>query len=256
MKLVRQHIVERQSQFGEIKFFEELTRYESTDGAMAFVRGLTFFVMAFQDILRLNEERVQDRELRIIARHHRLEDKGHDIWFLHDLCEVDGSLPDVGEIFSSAHTVTRDTAYRLIGEVFRATDDRANIALLLVLESTGHVFFNRVVEFLERVGYDREMYYFGRQHLNIELSHELFEKRMDAVIDAIQLTDEERDNVLKAVDNAFDAMTGMLENLTEQVRFRSTMPPPLSTRESAPPVSTTVSRFGTGPRTTRKLATG
>jgi hypothetical protein len=256
MKQVRQHIKDRQSRFGEIKFFDALEQYEATStvGALSFIRGLTFFVMAFQDILRLNEEQVKDRELHIIARHHRLEDKGHDVWFLHDLQEVDGNLPDVGEIFSSAHTVTRDTAYRLIGEVFKATDDRTNIALLLVLESTGHVFFNRVVEFLERIEDTRNLYYFARGHLDIELGHELFEKRMDAVIDAIDLTDAERATVLKAVDNSFDAMTGMLENLTEQVKFRSTMPP--VSFESVPPVSAVIPKFPAMPRSKRKLMTG
>jgi len=246
MKQVRAHIRDRQSRFGEIKFFEELERYESADGALAFVRGLTFFVMAFQDILRLNEERVRDRELQMIARHHRLEDKGHYIWFLHDLCEVDGGLPDVGEIFSSTHTVTRDTAYRLVGEVFRATDDRANIALLLVLESTGHVFFNRVVEFLERMGDTHKLYYFARAHLEVEMGHELFEQRMNTVIDAIVLNDAQRAAVLEAVDNSFDAMSRMLENLTEQVRFRSTMPPPLV--ESIPAPMSGVRPHGVGPQ--------
>jgi hypothetical protein len=252
MKQVREHIGSRQARFGDIKFFEELERYESTDGALAFVRGLTFFVMAFQDILRLNESRVRDHELQMIARHHRLEDKGHDLWFLHDLKQVEGQLPDVGEIFSSAHAVTRDTAYALVGEVFRATDDRANIALLLVLESTGHVFFNRVVEFMERLGYPRKMYYFARGHLDIELGHQLFEERMDAIIDAIELNDAERAAVIEAVDNSFDAMTRMFESLTEQVRFRSTMPPPSM---SAPPVSTTLVRTPAAMRT-RKQATG
>jgi len=255
MKHIRAHIQARQARFGEIKFFEELERYESTDGALAFVRGLTFFVMAFQDILRLNEEQVRDRELQLIARHHRLEDKGHDILFLHDLIEIDGSLPDVGEIFSSAHTVTRDTAYKLVGEVFKATDDRANIALLLVLESTGHVFFNRVVHFLERMNDTRKLYYFSRGHLDIELGHELFEARMDSIIDAIELNDEDRVTVTQAVDNAFDAMASMLENLTEQVRYRSTLPPP--SRE-APPVSTTLPspRLTALPRIRAKQARG
>jgi hypothetical protein len=255
MRQVREYIKERQSKFGAIKFFEELERYESTDGvdgALAFVRGLSFFIMAFQDILRLNETRVQDRELRIIARHHRMEDKGHDLWFLDDILKIDGSLPDVGEIFSSAHTVTRDTAYALVGEVFRATDDRTNIALLLVLESTGHVFFTRVVDFLERIGYEKELTYFARAHLEVELGHELFEQRMDAVIDSIDMNAEERAMIDRAVDNSFDAMTRMLEALTDQVRARSTMPPPSF---GAPPVSTTLVRVP-GARTRRKLAVG
>jgi hypothetical protein len=256
MRQVRAYIQERQSRFGEIKFFEELERYEATDGvegALAFVRGLSFFIMAFQDILRLNETRVQDRELKIIARHHRMEDKGHDLWFLDDMLKIDGNLPDVGEIFSSAHTVTRDTAYTLVGEVFRATDDRTNIALLLVLESTGHVFFTRVVDFLERIGYDKQLTYFARAHLEVELGHALFEERMDAVIDSIEMNAEDRAMILRAVDNSFDAMSRMLEELTGQVRSRSTMPPPSF---GAPPVSTTLLRVPAATGRARRRMTG
>jgi hypothetical protein len=225
--------------FGDIKFFEELNRYESTEGALAFVRGLTFFVMAFQDILRLNEARVQDRQLRTIARHHRLEDKGHDLWFLHDLKQIEGRLPDVGEIFSSAHAVTRDTAYALVSEVLRATDDRTRITLLLVLESTGHVFFSRVVEFLERLDYPHKLCYFARGHLDVELGHKLFEERMDTILDSIELDDEERGAILQAVDIAFDAMTRMVESLTEQGGLRLGMPPPSI---HAPAMSTPLAR--------------
>jgi hypothetical protein len=140
-----------------------------------------------------------------------------------------------------------------VGEVFRATDDRTNIALLLVLESTGHVFFTRVVDFLERLQDKHHLYYFARAHLDVELGHELFEERMNSLIDSIEMTPDERAMVTEAVDNSFDAMTGMLENLTDQVRRRTTLPPP--SMESVPPASMVLSRVN-GPKSKRKLALG
>lgn len=242
MKLIRRHIEERQSRFADIKFFGELSQHESPEDSVWFMRGLTFFVMAFQDVLRLNEERVVDPMMRIIARHHRLEDKGHDLWFLQDVACVDSSIPDSAELFSAMHASTRDVAYEIMSEVFRASDDYTRVALLLVLESTGHVFFTRVVEHLERVGCDLKLKYFARKHLEIELGHALFEQEMDAAIDAIVLDDETRERVLAAVNRSFDAMARMLNTMAERAAnsvppSRRTMPP-----QSQPPISVVIPR--------------
>ncbi len=199
--------------------------------------GLTFFVMAFQDILRLNEARVKDPVLHDIARQHLLEDRGHDDWFLHDLVEIEGHLPDVRDLFSPTFATTRDAAYALLSEVIRTEDDRARVALLLVLESTGHVFFERVVAWLDRIGVARDLRYFARGHLDVDLGHELFEQRMNATLDAIELTDEERRTVIAAVDRCFDPITAMLDALRDCARSA----PPVA---SIPPVSATIPRTG------------
>jgi hypothetical protein len=191
---------------------------------------MTFFVMAFQDILRLNEARVQDLTLRAIVHHHRREDSGHDLWFLQDLVTIDGGLPDVRALFSPVDTMTRDVAYGLMSEVFRATDDRVRITIPLVLESTGHVFFERVVAYLDRVGYEGPLKYFARQHLDVELNHELFEREMNAILESLVMTEKERAPVLGMVDRSFDLMTSMLDALDE----RTDVGPPVSSTQPRP----------------------
>ncbi len=148
MKSVRSHIEARQTRFASVPFFQQLRSTMSAENALSFVRGLSFFVLTFQDILRLNEANVTHPTLRKIARHHRSEDRDHDLWFLEDVLELDGSIPDAEELFSPRDAATRDAAYALTSEVFRATDDRIRIVLLLVLEATGHVFFTSVVDHL------------------------------------------------------------------------------------------------------------
>ncbi len=231
MKHVRNYIAARQSIFANGKFFQRLDAGSSPRDALSVVSGLTFFVLVFQDVLRLNEARVTDPVLKMIARHHRAEDSRHDDWFLHDLELVEGRLPDVREAFSEGHQATRDTAYTIISEALGATDDRVSIAILLVLESTGHVFFDRVVSHLERTGSTLDLWYFGRGHLDVELSHELFENKMNATLDAIELTEAERALVIESVDRCFDAIGKMLDVLAEGAR---TMPPKTMT---APPPS-------------------
>jgi hypothetical protein len=236
MKYVRDHIKARQAQFAQNRFFAQIEIDEASPEALSFISGLTFFVMVFQDILRLNEAKVTDPALRQIARHHRAEDRGHDEWFLHDLAMVEGRLPDVREVFAPGSTATRDAAYALVAEALHASDDRVSIALLLVLESTGHVFFNRVVEFLERIGCDEGLRYFARSHLEVELGHELFEARLNAVIDSIELDCADRRRVIAAVDRCFDPITDMIEALRECSR---SAPP----SRSEAPVSAVIPRL-------------
>lgn len=232
MQQIRQYIRERQARFAELDFFLQLEKNDSPNEALSFVRRLAFFVMVFQDILRLNESLVQSPELRRVARHHRAEDRGHDLWYLEDLMVLDGSIPDTRELFSG-NGVTRDTAYQLMSEVFGAKDDCARIALLYVLESTGHIFFTRVVTNAERVGVPQRLLYFARRHLDIELGHELFEEEMNATVERIELSPEQRQNIMALVDRSFDAMTSMLSALSKPEETRVSLPPP-----SAPPQST------------------
>src|SRR5688572_9302981 len=82
------------------------------------------------------------------------------------------------------HEATRDAAFAIMAEVFRATDDRVRVILLLTLESAGHVFFGRVTDFVERCGRGSAMRYFGPAHLEIERGHEVFERDMAAALDA------------------------------------------------------------------------
>jgi hypothetical protein len=242
MKLVRRYIQERQAAFAECSFFEELKLEEASPEALSFMSGLTFFVMAFQDILRLNEARVKDPALRAIARMHRDEDRGHDAWFLHDMLQVEGRIPDVREVFAAGHTLARDAAYKLVVEALRADDDRVSMALLLVLESTGNVFFGRVVEWLERAGLTDGLHYFARSHLDVEIGHELFEEHANRVLDAIVLGEDDRRKVIAAVDRCFDAITELIASLS-----RATAAPPSTTTEP-PPASATVTRKDARPQ--------
>jgi hypothetical protein len=238
MQHIRSYIREKQSEFATLEFFDQLDRNDSPGQALSFIRNLTFFVMVFQDILRLNEARVQDPTLRKIARHHRAEDRGHDAWFLHDLNVLEGSIPDVRELFAT-NVTTRDTAYQLMSEVFRTDSDRARVVLPLVLESTGHVFFTRAIMNAERVGVSQNLLYFARRHLDIELGHEMFEAEMNATIDAIALSAEERREIMALVDRSFVAITRMIAALSEAAEPVASVP---SSRLTLPPMSAVVSR--------------
>src|SRR4029079_13090631 len=140
MKLVEAHVAKRQAEFSKQDFLADERLGGGVGGVLSFAPDLTFWVMAFQDILRLNASLTRDPQMRKIVRHHRAEDAGHERWFLDDLAAMQIPAPDVRWLFGDRHAPTRDAAYALVTEVYRATDDRLRLVLVKTLESAGHVF--------------------------------------------------------------------------------------------------------------------
>ncbi len=218
MKSVQDEILRQQQRFAQQPFFRRLEQEGPMEHALAFVPGLTFFVMAFQDMLRINEVRVSDPALLRIARHHRLEDQGHEQWFLRDMAKL-GTERDIRWLFGPEHAATRDASYALLSEVIRANDDRLRIVLLLVLEATGEVFFSRIPGYIERAGYRgaAQLEYFSRSHHETEKNHILFEREMHASLIAVELPSEIRTDALALVERSFTAMRSMVDELEARI---------------------------------------
>ncbi|MBN9229377.1 MAG: hypothetical protein BGO90_06385 [Legionella sp. 40-6] len=220
MKGIQEYIDNKQKQFEQHPFFEILEQLHSLEEISYFVPELTFWAMTFQDILRINEERVTDPYLKKIARHHRLEDAGHDKWFLHDkkymgTKSIDKSCEnnDVSWLYSKETQPTRDAAYALVAEVYKATDEMVNIALLLTLESSGHVFFERVAKQVQKTGEDKNLKYFSNHHLEVEKAHAMFEEEMEKVLYARQISVTVRREALKMIDHCYTAFHTMFDGL-------------------------------------------
>ena len=237
MKEVKRHLAERQKDFVSHPFFARLERNDRFESEMGFAPGLTFWVFAFQDILRLNETRVTDPALRKIARHHRAEDRGHEAWFLDDIAELDPSPRDIRWLFGRHHMHTRDAAYALVSEVFRTNDDRVRIALVLTLESAGHVFFERIAAYVQRHGADERLRYFSSNHLEVEKDHALFEAELMKALE-VDLPEEVRAESIAMVDRCYEAFhqlfTGLEERLVRRASGTFSVPP---ARVQPPPAS-------------------
>jgi hypothetical protein len=209
MKLLQLHIARKQAEFSRHEFFQQLESGLTFEAALAFAPDLTFWVMTFQDILRLNETFTRDPDLRRIARHHRTEDAGHERWFLDDLAHVGGGDRDIPWLFGKKNAATRDAAYALMAEVYRANDDRLRLGLLMTLESSGHVFFERTAKVVERAGKSAALRYFSFSHLEVEKNHEVFERAIAEKIDAIYLAPSLREQAEAMVDRCYDAFGAM-----------------------------------------------
>jgi DNA polymerase III psi subunit len=223
MKAVLQHISDRQARFAEHPFFEELRQERPLEQALAFAPRLAFWVMSFQDVLRLNAQRVQDPALSQLMHRHHAEERGHDEWFFEDIALLMGRPLTLTEVWSRAHQSTRDVSNALIAEVLRPMDDRLRVVLVLTLEATSHVFFTRAARLVRAAGSQSrvKLKYFSDHHLAAEAQHEVFEEQLEAYLRAIELTPALReegralvDRVFAAFDALFDGMRARVESWT------------------------------------------
>src|SRR6187399_2909090 len=130
MKTIQAYIDSKQNEFMNHPFFKVLEELNSLEEISYFVPELTFWAMTFQDILRLNEEKVSDPYLKKVARHHRLEDSGHEKWFLHDkkylgrVAHNKSCLKDdVAWLYSKDTQITRDAAYAIMSEIYKSNHE-------------------------------------------------------------------------------------------------------------------------------------
>ncbi len=220
MKAIQTYIDSKQSEFVNHPFFKLLEQLDSLEEISYFVPELTFWAMTFQDILRINEERVADPYLKKIARHHRLEDAGHEKWFLHDKKYM-SSLKEgrhcgkdsVAWLYGKDSQLVRDAVYTIVSEIYKAEDEMINIALLLTLESSGHVFFEKVANQVKKAGEDENLKYFASSHLEVEMAHAIFEEEMEAKLFARAVPINVRREAIKMIDRCYDAFSQMFDGL-------------------------------------------
>jgi hypothetical protein len=220
MKTIQTYISTKQASFSRHAFFNRLSQHAPLAEVLPFAKALSFWIMSFQDILRLNETMVKDPVLKKIAYGHKSEDAGHELWFLNDLLTLGEKMPDIRFLFGREHTQTRDASYALVAEVFGAKSDLERIALVLALESTGHVFFERIATYLEEMRFGRynEFRYFSRKHLDVELDHEVFEDDKEELIENLPMTPEQEQACIAMVDRAYVAFNAMFDHLEAATR--------------------------------------
>jgi hypothetical protein len=217
MKVVLDYIARRQEAFANHPFFEELKQDRPVEHVLAFAPRMAFWVMTFQDVLRLNAHFIKDPALKRLATQHRSEEVGHDRWFFEDIQELTGKQLSVSSVFGRAHTATRDATYALISEVYRPVDDRLRIVLVLTMEATSHVFFGRTSILVSTKGCTQRLRYFSDFHVQVEQQHEVFEEAMEQRLRSMELPEELVAQAFALVDRAYAAFDLMLQGLRTEI---------------------------------------
>jgi hypothetical protein len=226
VKAVLQYIRVRQSRFAEHAFFDELREDLPLEQALAFAPRLAYWVMSFQDVLRLNAQRVQDPELKQLMLRHRAEERGHDTWFFEDVALLMGRPLSVDELWNRSHQSTRDASHDLICEALRPLDDRLRVVLVLALESTSHAFFTRTAALTQTLGSDKRLKYFSNHHVEAEEQHEVFEAEMEKMLHGLELTPALRGEAVALVDRVYAAFHAMFDGLRGEPRSLVAHPKP------------------------------
>ncbi|ABA24316.1 conserved hypothetical protein [Trichormus variabilis ATCC 29413] len=214
MKAIQEYLETKQKLLAEHSLFRDLKLGDSKlEDFARMASSVGFWVMSFQDLLRINLSFITDEEYYQFIRKHLMEDIGHDKWFLYDLKALNTEQPNLQVLYNQFHTPVRDATFLLMSEVFRANNDYERITLILALESAGHVFFECVADFIKENNCDTSLKYFSSHHLGVEKEHEIFETGMQDLIGNIQLNHEQKIHHLKMIDRIYEAFDLMFDGL-------------------------------------------
>lgn len=208
---VEQYIAHRQRELTLHPYIQRLQEQRDPSDVLHTAKGLCFFVMAFQDVLRIAAEKAADPVLAPFIRNHFAEDAGHDRWFLADLQKL-GIEVSIPFLFSADHKLARDVGYTLVAEALHTTD-AARLAMVLALEANGHVFFAQMIAQLEACGLADNLQYFGRFHEQIEHDHSVFEGEAQEQLETYMLNREQLARVRRAIDLTFDQIDALASDL-------------------------------------------
>lgn len=213
MQSIQDHVSKKQGALAGHPFLSSLRPDPALAKALWFAPLTAFWAMGFQDVIRMNAERVADSGLRKIIQQHRVEDAGHDQWYLQDLAAMGKRDVDLAWLYGEECRPIREATYAIASEVFRVADDVERVVLLLALEGAGHVLFGGVTKVLDEAGHSRRLRYFAHSHLEVEIGHDLFADEAKQFIKNITMSDERRAGAIALVDRVFAAFVLLADGL-------------------------------------------
>jgi hypothetical protein len=212
-------IIQRHNQtLNDHPFFGSLTPKANLADAMAFAPVIAYWVMSFQDVIRINAKLAKDAQIQKILQQYVSEDTGHEQWFLEDLAMIYGhGKHELGWLFGLEYAATREAALALASEVFHFSDDRLRLVYVEILESTFQVFVRHMSQHVRRLGQTDRFKYFGRTHAEAEAGHQAFHEDSGAHRNlvlpeplrsqAVALVERSSAAFLRLADASFASMT-------------------------------------------------
>lgn len=218
MKTIQEYIKTKQAEFAHCPLFNHIRKRLPLQQTMGFAPYGAFWVMTFQDALRLNEILTKDPKLREFAHHHRQEDSGHERWFLEDLAVMfNAEELTIGWLYGPSCSAIRDSSYTIMAEMIKAESDQLRTVLLLTLESTSQIFSTEITSYVCDMGYGEKLKYFSKTHFDAESEHAMYEEEGEKQLHAIKLTPQEREKAVALVDYIYAIFHSMTDTCLKQI---------------------------------------
>jgi len=202
--------------FAEHSFLVSLDYAASLERLRRFVPGLTFWVLAYQDVLRLHEEMARDPLVRRVATTLRQNERGDDATFLSDM-HLLGSELDLRSAFGREHVHVRDGAYALTSELFRAETEHARLAVLLVVAAESAVLRAKLGRFAERIAYREPLRWIPRPRPGAS-GQRLWDLELQADLASVILPTRTRAEALRVVERSDAALRKIMDHLARLAR--------------------------------------
>jgi hypothetical protein len=224
-------IKEKQAKHSRLPLYEYLrdTKIDPNE-RLAFAPCFAYFVMSFcelnRDILRV--EPTTD-PIQALVNHHTYEDEDHWIWFLEDLTKLgyDESVKftEALRFLWSDETRVQREAVRWLFETGASANPFQRFVLIESIEAVADIFLKATqsvaVELKVTDGLDCR--YFGDLHTSVDSNHTMYTPDAQSFISDIQLTLEEKEEVIRIIDGTFDILTRVMSDLLAHIKVPKTV---------------------------------
>ncbi len=181
---------------------------------LSFAPCMAHFIMSFSDLNKyVFLEKQPLNKIQSIINQHAYEDEEHWSWYLNDIerLELNSNInftQGLRLVWNEETKITRQITYQIAGYSYQAIPE-IKLIVLEALEAVGHVFFkmsSKVASEL-RVISNKDYYYFGDAHLQVETGHTMRTPGAEDYIEKIQLTDSQRQQAFEIVEKIFQFFT-------------------------------------------------
>ncbi len=231
MKEVLAHIEKKKQEFAKLDFFRYLAD-ETIDPMqrLSWAPCLAPLAMGFPDLNKhfLRREPASN-EIQELVNKHTYEDDYHWEWFLEDITTLGFNNSQhfndsLRFIWGKETEKTRLVCQRILLHIFQA-DSIMLMIIIKAVEATWNVALPLTLSVTQELHNktQKNYYYFGKLHFEIENSHSTEEEDVEKIILNLDLTQDKKNQAFNMIDNIFEAFS---ECVDEMMRYANNHPAP------------------------------
>jgi hypothetical protein len=228
MRRALNYIAEKKALLSELPFFAHLRdRTISPVERFAFVPAGAPFIMAFADLNKYTLHVAEPKDaLQELINVHSEEDATHFKMYLKDLeilgFDVPAKFSDTLKfLWADERKHCRQTCY-LLTAMLASASTTLRLVIVEAIEAGGSVAFKAFSELAGeyRVVTGKELVFFGPTHEKLETGHTIGTDDIEERLRSLVLSDEETVEARRLVDDVFEVLSAMMQELHVYVQKR------------------------------------